>query len=60
MIVHELIENGLVKTTSDSGKYIIQNETGIKYEEAIDIPFRYSYTESDEDINNNSGSLVGE
>lgn len=50
MLKIETLENGLVKTVSDSGKYIIQNETGIRYEEAIDIPNRYTYTESDEDI----------
>lgn len=47
-----IIINGrtLVKTYSDSNKYIIQNETGAKYSEAIDIPYKYTYTESDEDI----------
>lgn len=47
-----IIINGrtLVKTYSDSNKYIIQNETGVKYSEAIDIPYKYTYTESDEDI----------
>lgn len=40
----------LVKTYSDSNKYIIQNETGIKYSEAVDVPNRYTYTESNEDI----------
>ena len=42
----------LVKTYSDSGKYIIQNDTGIKYSEAVDVPNRYTYTESSEDISN--------
>ena len=50
MLKIETLENGLVKTVSDSGKYIIQNETGIKYEEAIDIPNKYTYTESEENI----------
>lgn len=47
-----IIINGkqLVKTFSDAGKYIIQNETGAKYTEAIDIPNKYTYTESMEDI----------
>lgn len=40
----------LVKTYSDSGKYIIQNETGLKYTEAVDIPNKYTYIESEEDI----------
>lgn len=47
-----IIINGrtLVKTYSDSNKYIIQNETGVKYSEAVDVPNRYTYTESNEDI----------
>ena len=41
----------LIKTYSDNNKYIIQNETGIDdYTEAIDIPNKYTYTESEEDI----------
>lgn len=50
MLKIETLENGLIKTTSDCRKYIIQNETGIKYEEAIDVPNKYTYTESEEDI----------
>lgn len=43
-----IIVNGrqLVKTYSDNNKYIIQNETGIKYTEAIDIPNKFTYSES--------------
>ena len=40
----------LIKTYSDAGKYIIQNETGLKYVEAVDIPYKYTYTESNEEI----------
>lgn len=40
----------LVKTYSDSNKYIIQNETGIEYAEAVDIPNKYTYIESDKDL----------
>ena len=41
----------LFRTYSDEGKQIIQNETGIKYAEAIDVENApYTYTESDEDI----------
>lgn len=53
MIKQETITiNGrtLVKTYSDNNKYIIQNETGVKYSEAVDVPNRYTYTESNEDI----------
>ena len=40
----------LTKTYSDAGKYIIQNETGLKYVEAVDIPYKCTYTESNEEI----------
>lgn len=53
MIKQETIfvnERELVKTYSDSGKYVIQNETGIEYAEAVDIPNKYTYIESEEDI----------
>lgn len=54
MVVQENIkvnDRELVKTYSDSGKYIIQIETGIKYAEAVDLPNKYTYKESDEVIN---------
>ena len=38
----------LNRTYSDTGFYILQNETGIKYSEAVDIegaPFSYSETD---------------
>ena len=51
MIKQETLENGLVKTYSDSNKYIIQNETGAKYDCAIDaLPLKYSYTPTSEKI----------
>jgi hypothetical protein len=41
----------LYRNYSDEGYYIIQNETGIKYEEAIDVEDApYTYTETDEKI----------
>ena len=41
----------LLRTYSDEGKKIIQNETGIVYGEAIDVENApYTYSESDEDI----------
>ena len=40
----------LFRNYSDEGKLLIQNETGIKYVEAIDVENApYTYTESDED-----------
>lgn len=50
MIIQEPYGDNLIRTYSDVGKYIIQNETGVKYAEAIDIPYKYTYRESDEDI----------
>lgn len=53
MIKQETINiNGrqLIKTYSDNNKFIIQNETDVKYTEAIDVPNKYTYTESNEDI----------
>lgn len=39
----------LFKTYSDSGYFILQNETGYKYAEAIDVEFKnYTYSETDE------------
>jgi hypothetical protein len=48
----KLVINGmeLIRTYSDENKYIIQVETGIKYSEAIDIPNKYTYIESEEEI----------
>ena len=41
----------LYKTYSDEGFYIIQNETGVKYSEAIDVETAtYTYTETEEKI----------
>ena len=48
MIVQEQFDN-LVYTHSDSGYYIIQSETGQKYEDAWDaLPCEYTYSESEE------------
>ena len=63
MIIEEKIiinERELIKTYSDAGKYIIQTDTGIRYEEAIDIPNKYSYSESEEDLprEDNSNMIV--
>ena len=51
MIVQKERKDGLMVTWSNEAKYIIQNETGRKYMEAIDVqPLRYTYTETDEII----------
>ena len=41
----------LIRTYSDAGKKIVQNETGVTYDEAIDVETAgYTYSESEEDI----------
>lgn len=51
MIVEEILTNNLVKHYSDNGKYILQNETGIEYAEAVDVlPCRYTYSETQKNI----------
>ena len=41
----------LYRTYSDNGFYILQNETGIEYEEAIDVENApYTYSETDKPI----------
>ena len=41
----------LYRTYSDIGMYIIQDQTGIEYSEAIDIEGKaYTYTETDKPI----------
>ena len=50
-VIEEKINYRLVKHYSDNGLYILQNETGEEYSEAIDvIPCRYTYTETDKPI----------
>jgi hypothetical protein len=44
-----LNEGALIKHYSDAGFLLLQNETGNKYEEPIDVvPCKYTYTETDE------------
>ena len=56
MIVREFYRTrkdgiNLYRTYSDNGFYILQNETNIEYEEAIDVENApYTYTETDKPI----------
>ena len=52
MIITELVDNGKrIRHYSDSGFRILQNETGVTYDDAVDIePCKYTYTETDEPI----------
>ena len=49
MIQTEYIQDGtLIRHFSDSGKMLLQNETGIMYPDPVDIvPCPYTYTETD-------------
>ena len=50
MIQVEYLNDGtLIKHYSDQGFLLLQNETGAKYSDPIDlVPCRYTYTETDE------------
>lgn len=52
MIIEELIEDGRrVKHYSDQNLKILQVETGIIYDDAVDvIPCRFTYEETDQPI----------
>jgi len=50
MILTEYLNDGtLIKHYSDKGYLLLQNETGEKYSDPVDVvPCRYTYTETDE------------
>jgi hypothetical protein len=50
MILTEYLNDGkLIKHYSDLGVMLLQNETGVKYSDPIDVvPCAYTYTETDE------------
>lgn len=51
MIVEEKLNERLVKHYSNEGMKIKQVETGLVYDEAVDlIPCKYTYEETDERI----------
>lgn len=56
MLKSELIENGeRIHHWSDAGLKIRQVETGIVYDDAVDVmPCRYTYNETDEPIETES------
>ena len=50
-MIQTRVEGDLITHYSDAGKKLLQLETGIVYDEATDlIPCRYTYEETDEDI----------
>ena len=49
ILIEYLNEGTLIKHYSDEGFLLLQNETGAKYSDPIDIvPCPYTYTETDE------------
>lgn len=52
MIVTEYLNGGtLIRHYSDVGALLLQNETGLKYSDPVDvIPCAYTYTETDEPV----------
>lgn len=55
MILTEFLNDGtLIKHYSDKGFLLLQNETGVKYFEPVDVvPCRYTYTETAEPVEAN-------
>ena len=62
MIQVEYLNDGtLIKHYSDQGFLLLQNETGAKYSDPIDlVPCRYTYTETDELIDSEFDEDVNE
>lgn len=64
MIKVEYLNDGtLVKHYSDVGFLLLQNETGVKYSDPVDIvPCPYTYTETDEliDSGEEDGEITGD
>lgn len=60
MILVEYLNNSaLVRHYSNQNLLLLQNETGAKYIEAIDlVPCRYTYTETNELIEENNKGFV--
>lgn len=52
MIQTEFLNDGtLIKHYSDRGVMLLQNETGIKYADPVDlVPCAYTYSETDEPV----------
>lgn len=62
MIKTEYLNDGtLIKHYSDAGFMLLQNETGEKYSDPIDVvPCRYTYTETDEPIEEGDVFISGD
>jgi hypothetical protein len=62
MILIEYLNGGtLIKHYSDKGVLLLQNETGAKYSDPVDIvPCAYTYTETDEPIEDSDIFITGD
>lgn len=62
MIITEHLNDGtLIKHYSDQGFLLLQNETGAKYSDPIDIvPCPYTYTETNEYANEENDTEITE
>jgi hypothetical protein len=62
MILTEYLNDGtLIKHYSDKGCLLLQNETGAKYGDPIDIvPCPYTYTETDEFAEDEENEISGD
>lgn len=60
MIIEEMVEDH-VRHYSDAGFKIRQVETGIVYDDAVDVvPCRYTYEETDEPIEDNAEEVTAQ
>lgn len=61
MILTEYLNDGtLIRHYSDAGYVLLQNETGVKYADPVDlVPCAYTYTETDEYVEGNE-EITGE
>lgn len=62
MILTEYLNNGtLIRHYSDKGVMLLQNETGVKYSDPVDVvPCRFTYTETDEPVEDSGLFITGD
>lgn len=62
MILTEYLNDGtLIKHYSDKGVLLLQNETGAKYADPVDlVPCAYTYTETDEPVEDGDIFITGD
>ena len=61
MVIEEILNERLVHHYSDKGLKILQVETGVMYDDAIDIvPCKYTYEETDTPIETTEEDILAE